>query len=73
MRKIGEGLREELAPLVQVLTSADPADRRAWLDDLRETAPALSEVLERLSRDALRHRTANGLIQDCPTDHHEQE
>lgn len=51
MRRIGLGLRLALQPLVETLRSVNPADRKAWLDEVRGDAPALADVLDRLERE----------------------
>jgi hypothetical protein len=52
MRPIGPGLRDAMRPLVAALRTLSPADRRAWLDELRGDAPVLAEVLERVENEA---------------------
>ncbi|MBL8958953.1 MAG: hypothetical protein JNJ98_03800 [Gemmatimonadetes bacterium] len=48
MRPIGPEVHSALLPLAQRLAALTPADRLAWLDELRPTAPVFTEVLERM-------------------------
>jgi hypothetical protein len=47
-RDLGPELRDALEPLLITARSLVTADRRAWLHELRNEAPALADALEQL-------------------------
>lgn len=48
LRDIGPEVRSALTPLARKLANLPPADRAAWLHELRETSPVFVEVMERM-------------------------
>ena len=51
-RDVSPELCNALEPLLRMVHSLAAPDRRAWLHELRNDAPALADVLERLLRAA---------------------
>jgi hypothetical protein len=51
MHNVDPALERALEPILRAVRSLSPADRRAWLYELRADAPALAAAIEKLLRD----------------------